>query len=319
MLCSIRFIELTLQLGTEDFERHLDRRLHKSEEMYQTDFGWVDEAHVKRGVGVAFYDSPKKKKIKLIVYCPGLVIDPNDPDELWEPTHGNVSKLVDKLDKMIVKYLSSDYGLHDFDLARVDIAADLNVGRERVADYIKVLHNIRQVKCFSPMKYGRRDGKTKQKCFGLIGNSNNVDFFVHGLEYDKKTLRAEVRLMKNSTIRDYTDETDTAEQLRVLAEKREAIFMDTFQHIVPRGDFYKKPKAEKLVRERVTDWKLRSRMLRLLTLIPEKKSLHLALKAMSYRKLREVLIAFAEIDVSPVTISKRHDRKELPSLYRYMD
>ena len=59
-------------------------------------------------------------------------------------------------------------------------------------------------------------------------------------------------------------------------------------------------------------------MLRLLMLIPEKKSLHLAIKAMNSRQVGDVLAAFAEIDISPVTIRKRHDVKRLDSLYKYM-
>ena len=63
---------------------------------------------------------------------------------------------------------------------------------------------------------------------------------------------------------------------------------------------------------------MRRRMLRLLTLIPEKKSLHLAQKAMNCRDVEKVMDAFARINLSPVTISKRHDVKNLENLYSYL-
>ena len=322
MICSIRFFELTVMLGAEDFNEQLDRAYKRAERkdyrMYTTDFGHIDESLTKRGIGIAYYDNPKKKKIKIIVFYPSLIIDDDNPDELWKPTSGNVSRMIDKLDRIILKYFDSEYGLGDFDLTRMDFAVDLNVGRERVFDYIKVMHNIGRVKCFSPMKYGRHDGETKDRCFGLIGNSNGIEFHAHGLEYDKKILRTEVRLTTKAAIREYSGENDTYEQIRVLAVKSEDIFVDTLHHIIPRGDFYKKPKAEKLIRERVSDWKIRTRMIRMLTLVKERKSLHLAIKEMNCRNYQEVLAAFAEIDVSPVTISKRHDMKMLENIYKFM-
>lgn len=59
-------------------------------------------------------------------------------------------------------------------------------------------------------------------------------------------------------------------------------------------------------------------MLQLLALIPEKKSLYLAQKAMNCRNIERVMDEFARINVSPVTISKRHDVKNLENLYAYL-
>ena len=60
-------------------------------------------------------------------------------------------------------------------------------------------------------------------------------------------------------------------------------------------------------------------MLRLLALIPEKKSLHLAQKSMSCRDMEKIIDAFAKINVSPITISKRQDTRHLKNIYFYMD
>ena len=59
-------------------------------------------------------------------------------------------------------------------------------------------------------------------------------------------------------------------------------------------------------------------MLRLVELIPEKKSLYLAQKAMNCRDIEKVMEEFAKINVSPVTISKRHEVKCLENIYTYM-
>jgi len=319
MICSIIYMELVMYLDIEDYEIILGRILKKSKEIYPVDFGYVDEALVHRGVGITYYGESKKKKIKLIVYSPSLVIG-NDADEIWAPTLSNIMRLIENLEKRVEKYFQADYGLHNFDLARIDFAVDIDVGsRENVFNYIKVLHNIRQVKRFSPIKYGKRDGEEKDTCFGLVGNSNGVEFRVHGLKHEKRLLRAEVRLVKKATIKEYTNEYDTAEQIRDLAERSEPIFMNTFRYIIPPGDFYKKGKAEKLIWEKVSDFKMKHKMLRLLALTPEKKSLLLAQKSMDYRKIPRIMEAFAEIDLSPITISKRHDVKMLNSLYSYLD
>ena len=66
------------------------------------------------------------------------------------------------------------------------------------------------------------------------------------------------------------------------------------------------------------DGVMRRKMLRLLVLIPEKKSLYLAQKAMNCRNIEEVMDSFAEINLSPITISKRHERKYLDGIYKYM-
>ena len=59
-------------------------------------------------------------------------------------------------------------------------------------------------------------------------------------------------------------------------------------------------------------------MLRLVELIPEKKSLYLAQKAMECRNMEKVVEAFAKINLSPVTISKRQDAKGMENLYTYL-
>ena len=58
--------------------------------------------------------------------------------------------------------------------------------------------------------------------------------------------------------------------------------------------------------------------LRLLVLIPEKKSLHLAQKATGFGDVEKIMEAFARINLSPVTLSKRHDLKYMDSLYSYL-
>lgn len=55
-------------------------------------------------------------------------------------------------------------------------------------------------------------------------------------------------------------------------------------------------------------------MLRLISLIPEKKSLLLAQKALNCRDIDEVMREFERINVSPVTISKRSSVRMLEGL-----
>ena len=310
---------MILQLNTDDFNSLLNKAARKPASLRATEFGYVDESLLSEGIAILYYNDSKHKKIKLIVYCPFFVLDENDDeDELWKLNHANIKRLINRLDKQICKYFHSDCGLNDFSLARLDLIADLDIGdRDTVANYIKVLRNIGRVKRYSPLKLKEQDGLTKENCFGLTGNSNGIEFLIHTLKRDKNVLRVEARLMKKTAVQAYSDKTNTADQIRELAERSGSIFMDVFRSIVPKGDFYKMDKARNLVRERVHDWHMKSRMIRFLTLVKEKKSLHLAYKAMSYRNYDKIMAAFAKVDVSPVTINKRQKTNHLMSLYSY--
>jgi len=59
-------------------------------------------------------------------------------------------------------------------------------------------------------------------------------------------------------------------------------------------------------------------MIQLVALIPQKKSLLLAQKAMNYRKINDVMEAFEKLDLSPVTIGKRQKVQYLDSIYDYL-
>jgi len=59
-------------------------------------------------------------------------------------------------------------------------------------------------------------------------------------------------------------------------------------------------------------------MLKLLELIPKKKSLYLAQKEMNERSIEKVMKMFMELNISPVTISKRQNIDFLKSLYCYL-
>jgi hypothetical protein len=202
---------------------------------------------------------------------------------------------------------------------------------------LKVLQRIGRVKGFSPSGY---DGLAEKNSFCLSGNSNGIEFLIYDLERllsariangdaswkkikdikesSSGMLRAEMRLTKPKTIRSYTDNTCTSEQIAELSNTGRDIFFDTFTRIIPFGDFYKKDKALEIIREKIKDQALRRRMIRLVSLIPEKKSLHLAQKEMGCRNIDEVMEAFAKIGLSPITISKRHDAKHLKNLYEFI-
>lgn len=112
----------------------------------------------------------------------------------------------------------------------------------------------------------------------------------------KGILRAEVRLMKPKAVRAYTDADDASGQIADLLKGNRNIFL------------------VEIIRKEVADSIMRRRMLRLMVLIPEKKSLRLAQKAMNCRNMEKIMDSFAKINLSPVTISKRHDVKYLECL-----
>jgi len=309
-------------------------RLREGEDGLQTDFVFINQ-----GMRVE-YDGRHQKRIKLIVN-PSRVLGCNDL-EPWKPSGKNVKGFLAELEGLIDDYFESEIELNDFRLSRVDFTCNLNVGdREKVSGYIRLLHGMGKVKGFSTL-FSKYDydvrGINKANSFDLSGNSNGIEFCAYDkegaieniaeklkrkeaesqLKLASGILRVEVRLTKAKAIRRYTDETDTTKQIKDLYKQCEDIFIDMFQRIVPRGNYYKKKKAEALIQDRVSKKSLRVKMLRLLELVPEKKSLLLAQKELNVRNIDRVMEMFAEIDVSPVTISKRHDVKELESLYAYL-
>ena len=166
-------------------------------------------------------------------------------------------KIIRKLDKYISRYFDSEYRLDDFTLSGMALATDIGVSnRENVASYLKVLHRIGKVKGFSPIYFDCFDDNTS---FCLDGNSNGIQFLIYDLESllrsqigrtdvgrkklkaiaaeTQGVLRAEVRLMKPKAIRNYTDEIDITGQIVELSKNCKDIFMDTFTHIIPFGDY----------------------------------------------------------------------------------
>lgn len=103
-----------------------------------------------------------------------------------------------------------------------------------------------------------------------------------------------------------------------LLKNRRDLFFEVFVHIVPFGDFYKKDKAIEIIRKNVENSVLRRKMIRLVALVPEKKSLWLAQKAMNCRDMERVMRESARIDVSPVTIDKRSEMQQLENIYHFL-
>lgn len=315
--------ELSVVLDTVQFQRIFTSRNGYLKEL---DGEYIDPTLAAKGITIIYRDSRYKKKVRILINTALIVNDPSDTD-----------KLLRKLDKRISEYFDHRYTLDDFTLSGVTLTLDIAVGsRENVSDYLKVIKRVGKVKGFSPVNYDCFDDKAS---FCLSGNSNDTDFLLYDLEAavtgqllnagaDRKQLqstseqtngilRAEVRLTKPKAIREYTDATDVLGQIVEMTENSINAFMDTFARAVPFGDFYKMDAAAEIVRSEVKDSIMRRRMLRLLTLIPEKKSLHLAQKAMNCRDVEKVMEAFTKIHLSPVTIAKRHEIKYLENIYSH--
>jgi len=314
-------------VDTDHFQKIVTMAHKDSDQLRESKDGYIDLLMAPKGFTVIYRDSQYHKKIRLLINSCLMVDDPDDAD-----------KLAQKLDRRIKKYFNYKYQMEDFTLSGMYVILDIDVGSHgHVATYLKVLQRVGKVKGFSPVNFDFLDAVDS---FCLSGNSNGIDFLLYDLGSTimsrqrntvaghKKTkfvgrqvgsvLRAEVRLTKPKAVRAYTDADNVFDQIIELTEKRQNIFMDTFVQAIPYGDFYKKKDADDIVCKKVKDLSLRRKMLRLIGLIPEKKSLLLAQKAMSYREPDKLLIAFADIEISPITISKRADVKYLPSLYSYL-
>lgn len=316
-------LELSMILDAVQFQRIFTT---KASYLKELDDEYLDTSLAAKGITVIYRDSRYKKKVRLLINTAVIVDDPFDTD-----------KLIRKLDKRISEYFNHRYTLDDLTLSGVTLAVDIDVGScEKVSDYLKVIKRIGKVKGFSPITYDCFNDKAS---FCLSGNSNDTDFLLYNLEtavvdqmrsadvgrkqlqaaseQTKGILRAEVRLTKPKAVREYAGATDVASQIMKIMKNSTDAFMDTFAQVVPFGDFLKMTAAVEIVRSEVKDSTIRRKMLRLLALLPEKKSLHLAQKAVNCRDIEKVMEAFVKIHLSPVTISKRHEVKCLENIYAY--
>jgi len=296
-----------------------------------------DFSYVKNGITVWFHGTERRHWIKLIVN-PSRVLGMDDVVKLWKPDSKNRKELIYRLDCFYKHYFNSNYKLNDFILARFDLTKNLKLdSQDLVTAYIKFLHNIKKVKGFSP-KYSKNDTwHDTDLSFDLEGNSNGVDITAYdkaaaikanmkNMEFKKKEmakrleqaegmLRIEVKLTSQKAIRKNTFTDDTEERIIKLCKKGEWIFGAYLNGVIPHGDIYKKDKAVEIIEANVADKKMKKKMLRLLELIPKKKSLYLAQKEMNDRDMKEIMHMFDKIDLCPVTISKRQEIKSLKGLH----
>ena len=318
-----QLMELSMIVDTAPFHRIFNA---KTSYLKELDDEYLDTSLAAKGITVIYRDSRYKKRVRILVNA-GMVVD--------HPS--NTDKLLRKLGKRISEYFDHKYKLDDFTLSGVTLTLDIAIGsREKVSDYIKVIQRIGKVKGFSPVNYDCFDDKAS---FCLSGNSNDTDFLLYDLEQavvgqlrntdaDRKQLqsasmqtkgilRAEVKLTKPKAVREYADAASVPGQIVEMMGNSTDAFMDTFARVVPFGDLCKMDVAVGIVRSEVKDAIMRRKMLRLLSLIPDKKSLHLAQKALNCRDVEKVMESFTKIHLSPVTIAKRHEIKHLDNIYSY--
>lgn len=316
--------ELSMVLDNDKFQKVL-RRANIENDYFEEDDEHTDLSLAHKGITVKYRDSKYKKKISVIINS-GMITNSDNP----EP-----NKVIRKMNKRVSEYFDHRYLIDDFTLSGIVLIKDIDVhDRKNVSAYIKALQRIGKVKGFSRSADERLENVDS---FCLDGNSNGISFMMYdldkmcrkqakkndmGLKSAIKTaegiIRIEVHIDKLKTIRSYAGANDVSGQIAEVLKKHRDIFLEIIVRIVPYGDFYKKDKAVEIVRSEVKDIRMRRKMLRLLTLIPEKKSLYLAQKAMNYRNVEKITEEFAKIDVSPVTISKRHNVKQLKNIYKYL-
>lgn len=111
----------------------------------------------------------------------------------------------------------------------------------------------------------------------------------------------------------------TEEEFQLLAEHSTEIFWSRMAQIVPFGDFYRLKEAEQRILDSDLKQKKKEKMLCLIRLIAKRKSLYQALKEVNVRKSEEILLWFAKINVSPITISAREEIDFLENLYSYFE
>lgn len=299
--------ELSMKLDNAKFEE-LVRMSYDSMDYDEDEDEYIDRSIMSAGVMVIYKN--RRKKILLVIRI---------FDDMFE--FESAGCLVQGLEESIAEYFNFEYRLEDFKLVNMDLFMEIDVrNHKNVSDYLRVIHRIGKIKGFS----ASHDGKYGDDGFCLHGNSNDVDILIYDLEKTtgkkrrKGIIMAEIRCNKIKDVPIFSDIGSAPKQIKKLIKHHKKLFIDVFRRIVPYGDYYKKDKAMEIVCEKVEDGNMRVKMLQMIDLASENKSLYLAKKSMEGSNVKKVMRSFAEIGLSPVTISKRHDIKHLENLYSYI-
>ena len=346
-MISIHTCEFTLQTNYKKFNYLLSSAYKKAKKhhrlgnstKYKSGNVKVDEALGSKGITIEYHNYEYRKMIKVIAN-PSKVLGGNDL-KLWKPTSRNIDEFLDLLNEYLEDYFDSEYELNDFLLTRIDFTSNFKVGKTLVPEYISTMHKLGKVTKFKPKfdkTYYSSHPEVKETSFDLIGKTNHIEFTIYDKESDFKNhekpelakkakgiLRSEVRLSKRPAIKEslseYTSYTNltTEEEFTLLALNSYKIFLKWFIYIIPYGHFHTLKNAEKIVSNSNFSNPKKKKMLRLLRLISEKKSLYLAVKELNTRNISEVIKCFEKLDLSPITISKHKKISSLPNLYDYIN
>ena len=300
-------VGMTIELSAELTNPELEQLTQNVCVSLLPDEEHVDNTYRHKGIVAIYQNSQYKKKVRLLVEPAAVSPTYLDDDE----------RLIHKLRKRLQRIFDKRLSLDDFTLTGASITTELDVGKQTlVKAYMAVLRRVGNVKGFT-LRSDCLIGRTPT-FLHWQGNSNATDLI---LSQSDRTgvIQAEVRLLKNKAIRAFIrHDDDKAEQIIESTRRAETIFKEVFSWIIPFGDFCKKKLAVDRIRGDVRNASSRRKMLRLLDLIPKKKSLLLGLKASGCRNPRSLLLDFAKIYLSPVTISKRQKITRLDNLYTYL-
>lgn len=346
-MISIHTCEFTLETNYKNFNYLLSSAYKKARKhhrlgnstKYKSSNVKVDEALGSKGITIEYHNYEYRKMIKVIAN-PSKILGGSDI-KLWKPTTRNIEEFLDLLNEYLEDYFDSEYELNDFLLTRIDFTANFKVGKTLVPEYISAMHKLGKVTKFKPKfdkTYYAFHPEVKETSFDLIGKTNHIEFTVYDKESDfqnhekpelakkaKGILRSEVRLSKRPAIKEslseYTSYTNltTEEEFTLLASNSHKIFLKWFIYIIPYGNFHTLKNAENIVSNSNFSNPKKKKMLRLLRLISEKKSLYLAVKELNTRNISEIINCFKKLELSPITISKHKKISFLPNLYDYIN
>lgn len=264
---------------------------------------YIDTSSIEKGMAVRYCDG-RIKKIGTLFNVPYSTDEPADPQETLQ-----------SMEKRIRKYVSKEFRLGDFQLSRLIIATDLKLDKEnRAEDYMAVLRRVGNVKGYT-LHSERKSGKCA--CHHWQGNSNNTNVILR-CPKEHTHLNLAVQMLKSSAVRAYTQESEAPAQIIKSLTSLEGSLVTLLSNVIPFGRFLKKADAIEQIRSQIPDDTLRRKMIRILEMIPEKKSLKKTMKVSGYRNPKDILLSFAHIDLSPVTISKRMSVRKLENLYMYL-
>lgn len=260
----------------------------------------------------------------------------DDKSRLIEPV--KLQEALDIADRMLVGEFGEGYSIDELELYRVDQCINVKVDNDdNVREYISLMYRSEMKKSYCILADDSPDFDISRSC--TVRNKTEgleVSFYDKKEELEQRNevseqaegiLRVELRILKRKPLELQTPEcmTNRDRVAHCMNASRNSI-LNMAHKLMLNADYYPYKKACARVKKLIASKKLRKRMLDMLRLTKEERSVRKAKERLLklHPKIRHeyfnnMIAQFEHIGVNVVTLDDDSEMKLLPSLFKYME